>query len=118
MSAEFTRSGDKGLVMLEGDLTLPYAEEMKRAFLKAILDTDSVTVSFGSVRDVDLTCLQLLCSAHRSAVRFKKQVAFSGALPSLVRSAMEMAGYSRLKGCGVGCEDSCLWMEIMGARHE
>lgn len=99
MSAEFTKSDDKGSILLEGDLTLPHAEDMRKAFMKAILDTDTITVSFGNVRDIDLTCLQLLCSAHRSAARFNKQIAFSGILPPLVRKAVVTAGYSHLRGC-------------------
>jgi len=118
MSATFIQSGDKGVVTLEGDLTLPHAEELKKVFLKALLKADDVAVGFGNIQDVDLSCLQLLCSAHRSAVRFKKQVAFSKGLPQELRNAAEAAGYVRLKGCRLDCEKSCLWMEAAGARHE
>jgi anti-anti-sigma regulatory factor len=118
MSATFTQTGNKGVVTLKGDLTLRHAEEMKKVLLKALLNADSVTVSFGNIREVDLSCLQLLCSAHRSAVRLKKQVAFSEDLPRAMRNAAEVAGYARLKGCRLDCEGSCLWMEAAGARHE
>ena len=110
MSTTFTKTGDSGVLTLEGELTLPYAEELKKALLRAILDTDDVSIAFGNVQDVDLSCLQLLCSAHRSAVRLKKRVSFASGLPPAVKEAAETAGYARLKGCKLDLDKSCLWM--------
>lgn len=119
MSATFKQSGDKGIIMLEGELTLPHAEEMKKAFLKALLDADDVAVRFKNIKDVDLSCLQLLCSVHRSAVRLKKQVRFDGSPPQVFKAAAKAAGYARLKGCklDLDCEGSCLWKETTGYSH-
>jgi ABC-type transporter Mla MlaB component len=122
MSATLTLSGNKAAVKLEGDLTLPYAEEIKKVFIKALLDADNVSVGFGKVRDVDLSCLQLLCSAHRSGVRFKKRMEFSGEPAAEMLNAAAAAGYSLLKGCLKGCkqdcEKVCLWMKAFGAHYD
>jgi STAS domain len=90
---------------------------LKGIFIKALQDTDEVSIAMENVQNVDLSCLQLFCSAHRSAVRFKKHVAFSGSPPPAMRNASEAAGYARLKGCKLDCEKSCLWMAA-GAHHE
>jgi anti-anti-sigma regulatory factor len=111
MSATFTKTGDTGVVKLDGDLTLSNAEEIKKTLIKAILDSDSVKVKFGKVQNVDLSCLQLLCSAHRSAERFHKQMSFGGPLPPVVMSAATSAGYADLKGCRPDCKGICLWLK-------
>ncbi|HEY6009956.1 MAG TPA: STAS domain-containing protein [Nitrospirota bacterium] len=122
MSATLTRTGGNAFVTLDGDLTLPHAEEIKSVFIKALLDADSLLLRFGGVRDVDLSCLQLICSAHRSGVRFKKRMDFSGEAPEEMLNAAEEAGYSLLKGCLKGCrqdcEKICLWMKAFGENNE
>lgn len=111
MNATFKLAGKKGVITLEGDLTLPHAEALKDIFLKALQTSDDVTVAMENVHNTDLSCLQLFCSAHRSAARVKKHLAFHGNPPPDLRSAAEAAGYARLKGCKLDCEGSCLWMD-------
>ncbi len=110
MIAMFKLSGKSGVLTLEGELTLPYAEELRKALLRALLDTYDISIGFGSVQEVDVSCLQLLCSAHRSAVRLKKRVCIEGSLPPVMNEAVEAAGYARLKGCKLDCDKSCIWM--------
>jgi anti-anti-sigma regulatory factor len=117
MSAIFKRSGNKGVITLEGELTLPHAEELKGVFIKALQDADEVSIDFKNVRDVDLSCLQLFCAAHRSAVRLKKHVTFSKKPPTALLEAAETAGFTHLKGCKLGSAISCLW-KAAGADHE
>ena len=118
MSATFKQTGNRGVITLSNDLTLPHAEELKKIFIKALVDTDDVSIVMENVHDVDLSCLQMLCSAHRSAVRFKKKVSFSGNLPQALKDAVRAAGFERLTGCRLDCEKSCLWMAVTGANHD
>ncbi len=104
-------------ITLAGALTVHRAGEMKKALLQSILDADDVSVRFDQVQEADLSCFQMLCSAHRSAVRFNKRLHFSGELPRLFIEAAEAAGFSRLKGCKLDCEQSCLWMTVAGVPH-
>ncbi len=117
MSSIRNLSSEKGILHLEGDLTLPTAAELRALLIKSLIDADSVTVRFGAVQDLDLSCLQLLCSAHRSAVRLKKQIRFEGNLPKVLQETAEAAGYSRVKGCQLDTEKSCLWVAVGGAKH-
>ena len=79
--------------------------------IKALIDADRVDVVFGSVTDMDISCLQLLCSAHRSASRMKKQLSLSGDWPELLKQTVEEAGYVRLAGCRLDVNHSCLWIK-------
>lgn len=117
MSATLKQSGNKAVITLEGELTLPFAEELKGIFIKALMHADEVFIVFQNVQDVDLSCLQLLCAAHRSAVRLKKHVTFSEGPTTVMKKAVETAGFAHLKGCTLGSEKSCLW-KAAGAHHE
>ncbi len=117
MGATLKQAGAGRLVTLEGDLTLPHAKEMKKAFLKALVEADDVSIGFDDVQEVDLSCLQMLCSVHRSALRLKKQVRFGDTSPKILKAAADAAGYSRLKGCKLDCERSCLWIAVAGENH-
>ena len=117
MGVTLKRSGDTRIVLLEGDLTLPQAPEIRTAFMKALVEADDVLICFGNVRELDLSCLQLLCSAHRSAARLKKRVRFEGDVPKKLYDAADIAGYSHLKGCKFDAGKSCLWIAAAGANH-
>jgi anti-anti-sigma regulatory factor len=117
MGATLKQSGDTRIILLEGDLTLPHAPEIRTAFMKALVEADDVLIRFGNVRELDLSCLQLLCSAHRSAARLKKRVRFEGDVPRKLSDAADTAGYSHLKGCKLDTENSCLWIAAAGANH-
>jgi len=117
MGSTVTVSNDRGTITLDGDLTLPHTEELRGLFLKALVNADDVSLRFADVHEVDLSCLQVLCSAHRSAVRLRKQLRFDGEPPEALKSAVLAAGFSRLKGCKLDCGESCLWLAAGGANH-
>jgi anti-anti-sigma regulatory factor len=104
-------SGKQGNITLDGNLTVGQAEELRRFLIKAIIDAQQVRLDFGTVTDVDLSCLQLLCSAHRSASRMKKSISLSGDWPEVFKNTVEEAGYSRLTGCRLDVDHSCLWVK-------
>ena len=109
MAITLNASGEKATLTLSGDVTVEHADEMRSALIKALIDNGTVTLAFGSLTRVDLSCLQLLCSAHRSAVRLNKRLAFSGSWPELFKQCVEDAGYARYSGCHRDMDHSCLW---------
>lgn len=114
--SKFKRQGKKGVLTFEGELTLEHAEKVRSALIKALIEADAVEIAFNSVGSMDLTFLQLLCSAHRSAVRFNKRLAFADGRPEALIRIMQGAGFARTTGCGLDCEKSCLWR--LGAVRE
>ena len=104
------QSGKQGNVTLDGNLTVGQAEGLRILLIKALIDAEQVRVDFGTVTDVDLSCLQLLCSAHRSAGRMKRSISLSGDWPELFKKIVEEAGYSRLSGCHLDVNHNCLWV--------
>ena len=117
MSSIASIENNRGIVHLDGNLTLSQAVEIKALFIKALVSADEVNISFGEVPDVDLSCLQLICSAHRSALRLNKKLAIKGNAPQAFKDAMSAAGYSRLKGCKLDKDQSCVWSGLCGDGH-
>jgi anti-anti-sigma regulatory factor len=119
MQATFNQSGHKSYITLEGDLTLAHAEALKGIFTKALQESDDVSIAIVTVENLDLSCLQLLCSAHLSAMRSKKKITFIGSPPQAFNDAVEAAGLTRgAAGCKLDNGYSCLWMSVKGDRHE
>lgn len=92
----------KAQVKFDGDLTLfrslSFKEELERA-----LKSPQVEVSFGEVGEVDLSFVQVLVAARKSASRDGKELAvrrenFPPALEDLVREAGLDRGGESVKG--------------------
>jgi anti-anti-sigma regulatory factor len=111
MALAYQEANNHGILKLAGDLTLGQAEELRMILIKAIISVDQLTLEFDDVHEVDLSCLQLFCSVHRSAVRMNKQVAFSGRYPAAFEKVVRDAGYARTTGCHLDCFSSCLWVK-------
>ncbi len=109
MSSTIEMNGNRGIITLDGDLTLADAKTFRTHLIKALIDSDEVTVRFGDVAAVDLSCIQLLCSAHRSAVRLNKRLALQPGWPERFQQVAQDAGFSRSAGCRLDMQNSCLW---------
>ncbi|OQX27007.1 MAG: hypothetical protein BWK80_07600 [Desulfobacteraceae bacterium IS3] len=104
-------SDNGGILTLDGELTIACAEELRAMLISALENAGSVHVRFKNINDVDLSCLQIFCSAHRSAIDMNKSLTISRKGSEVFRRAAEAAGFSRKKGCILDFEDSCLWIE-------
>lgn len=105
------RSVRRGTVTFEGELTWDRADSIREKLIREIIDADSVEIRLGRVTAVDLSFLQLLCAAHRSAVRLNKKISLTGRSPLPFKEAVKDAGYARTIGCSPEREESCLWSE-------
>ncbi len=105
-------TGDSCILTLGGELTIEQAVEIKKALLTALGSTDYLILDFEKVIEADLTCLQLLCSAHRMSVRLNKRLILSGKRSEAFRNLCKTAGFQRHTGCIHDTQESCLWKEI------
>jgi ABC-type transporter Mla MlaB component len=109
MSIKLKRTAKKGLILCDGELTLDHAEELRSVLIKALIDVDRVELDMEKVTRVDLSCLQLLCSAHRSAERMNKLLALRHGRPDELNRVAGEAGYLRRAGCRLDSDKTCLW---------
>jgi anti-anti-sigma factor len=101
--------GEAGVLKLDGDLTVERADELKEALLEAIRSVNKVFYNVEGVTSVDLACLQLLCSAHRTAASMNKEFAEQGSRPEVFEEVIESAGFARHMGCTEQTRQNCLW---------
>ncbi len=99
---------NSGRLVLAGDLTIQHVADMRAVLLEALQKVQQLIVDMSKVTDIDVSCLQLLCSAHRTYIKSGKAIAFKDTRPAAVNRVMEAAGYSP-HVCGAGEAMSCLW---------
>ena len=97
------------IVAVSGPMTIDKIDEIKRDLLEAFQLGKDVELSLAGVTDVDLSGLQLLCSAHRTSL--VRGVAFSvtGGDAGALYSVAMLAGMPRHVGCAQDDTGSCIW---------
>lgn len=108
MNHSFTQSGETGVLAMGGALTIEDAAELKIAIVDALGATSRLVLDLAQVATADLCCLQLFCSAHRTAERSGKILEFGNAGQGFA-GGLEEAGYVRHVGCLQGACSDCLW---------
>ncbi|MCP4109463.1 MAG: STAS domain-containing protein [Desulfobacteraceae bacterium] len=108
---EFTvnSSGNEGILMMGGNLTIDRANEIRADLLKSINSVKHLDIKLDKVTDIDLSCLQLLCSAHRTAEKLNKNLTLNINGCEIVRQIVKEAGYSQNRGCALNHGKTCLW---------
>ena len=96
--------------LLTGDLTLQSAGAVKEIFSKAIAAKGDATFYFEKVDDVDLSFVQILCSAHRTAHEKGKKFNFEGEWPASFLQVLEESGLNVHVGCSLEGGVECPWI--------
>lgn len=104
---------DTGRLVLTGGLTIQHVADLRAVLLEALQKVEQLTLDMSGVTDIDVPCLQLLCSAHRTFLKSGKTIEIkTGEIrterPAVVSGVMQAAGYSQ-HVCGAGEAMSCLW---------
>jgi len=101
---------DNGEVLLSGELNINQVRGIREALLRAIESYPVTRVRLEEVVDVDAAFLQLLCSAHRSAVDAGKELRLLVDTSPLFRQQLRECGFIRHIGCRLDCNGSCIWV--------
>jgi len=107
--------GNKGELVLAGSLTVENASAIKDILKKTLKEEDVVFVSVDADALVDISFLQLLCSAHRTAAKLGKPFVLRHKPAGGFSLAVINAGYVRKRGCARDKDGTCLWV---GGPHE
>lgn len=104
------RLKDRVRLTLEGAVTVNRAADLRDALLKSLAQGDNIEVDCEQVTEVDLTFLQLMCSAHRSARAAKKVLTIVDREKSAIGDTVVRAGFNYQKSCGDDSMGDCLWV--------
>jgi anti-anti-sigma regulatory factor len=111
MDMNITRSAEAFYLKLDGGWTIERAGELKSALLDALSDNHRIVLDFEATTELDLTALQLFCSAHRASLRLGRQIEIQGQGSPIFYQMVRDAGFLRSLGCHKDLEKSCLWKE-------
>ena len=90
-----------------GSATIAYVQQFKEALAEAVKQYPDLHVDCAEVTEADCSCLQLLCSAHRSCQTLRLTPATHQALTEVIASA----GFERMQGCCLADDkNSCIWI--------
>lgn len=110
MQADMVRSTEACIVRLRGNLTVEHAQELKHVLLDALQDSERIVIELEGITDVDLSFLQLLCSAHRTSMKLGRELTLFGDRSEIFKMAVSDAGFPRILGCHEDPDRGCLWI--------
>jgi len=100
---------DMAFIRVTGELTISYSSELKQALLEAVGSSDRIVLDMDGAEAVDLPCIELLCSAHRTSISAGKAFGITGNSFSKLRPIMMESGFERHRGCVLDSNKSCIW---------
>jgi len=109
MQVKPAESEATGVLKLEGRLTIERTHELKDTLLDALKRKDEVIIDLKDAMEVDVSFLQLLCSAHKSALQMNKNLIIGSERSSALRTVVHQAGYIRTLCCLGDPNQDCLW---------
>ena len=104
------KDDERGRLVLAGELTLEHIRQLHEELRSSMENVRELDMDISGVVETDLSFLQLLCSAHRTAVKTGKTLNLINDIPEVVRQAMEDNGYSGQSSCSLDAGQTCLWM--------
>ncbi len=106
---KITKKKDVTQVAINGAMTICQAAELKAGLLKAFETGKPVEIQVAGVTEVDVTGLQLICSAHRSSLERGCTLKVSGTDSEGFARVAQQAGMLRHAGCSHDVTNSCIW---------
>ena len=108
MEITFNKKKDKECTMaLSGQLTVGHASELHQSILKGLEEAKTLRLDLRAVRDLDVSTLQIMCSAHKTAKRQGKEFLVSN-LSRELKDVIIRTGYTR-ESEDQTTSGSCLW---------
>jgi anti-anti-sigma regulatory factor len=81
-------------LIMEGALTIERAAELKEMLLGAMRNSGSVVIRFMENSRIDISFLQLICAAHRSAINTGRNLKLYQNIPENLLKEIRSAGYA------------------------
>ncbi|MBA3014120.1 MAG: STAS domain-containing protein [Proteobacteria bacterium] len=93
---------------LSGELTLGFATELKEALTQALNAAPEIVIELENDAEVDLSCLQLFCAAHQTAMSLGLKMSLAMKHNKQFQDVTCLAGLCREKKCAIHPEMGCL----------
>ena len=110
MNCSLEQSEETATFFISGSMTIEDAANLKTTIAGVLADSALIEIDLSATGTTDLSCLQVLCAAHRAAVVAGKTLSLRNA-PDSLRTCLEDAGFPRQTGCLHHEDETCLWQE-------
>ena len=98
------------IIVTSGDrLTIENAAEFSRIIREALEAAHLVAVEFEPTVEIDITGVQILCSACKSAADSGKVFSYHGPQPQALTDIITSSGAERHSACKHNNNSSCIW---------
>lgn len=94
---------------IKGELTIQRVVEIREVICDAFSEGGNLTLDLQRVTDIDLTGLQLLCSAHISSITRGKEFSVKFPAEESIKNIVNDAGFLRHTGCAGDVKHTCIW---------
>ncbi|MDD2898929.1 MAG: STAS domain-containing protein [Desulfuromonadaceae bacterium] len=110
MSCNCSVREDGQMVITSGDrLTIECAAEFSRCISEAFEASQVVAVEFDPAVEIDITGVQVLCSACKSAAQSGKKFSYHGPQPQALTDIIASSGAERNAACKHNNDSLCIW---------
>jgi anti-anti-sigma regulatory factor len=99
----------KESVVMEGALTVSRVAGLRDELLTVLKAADHIDLDLRRVTEIDLSMLQLFCSAHKTAVTEDKVLVMIDSSTEVAKNTAGLNGYLRQQGCSLDQNKTCLW---------
>jgi anti-anti-sigma regulatory factor len=90
-------------------LTIETASEFMRFLREGLEASQTVSVELEPAVEIDLTGIQLFCSACKTAAAQGKTFSYHGPRPQALEDMIEACGAQRHAACKQNMDSNCLW---------
>lgn len=98
------------IIVTSGDrLTIENAAEFSRIVREALESSSVVELEFEQTVEIDITGLQIICSACKSAANSGKIFSYHGLQPQALADIIKISGAERRAACKHNNDSTCIW---------
>ena len=108
IKVKMSDNGELATVIVGETLTIETCTEFKQALSNALDTARQVVLDAHQLQQVDITALQLICSACRSASSRNRSVTFGDYIPSCYETLRTVIGAHQSNHCNH--TESCIWV--------
>ena len=103
------RENGEIIVTSGGRLTIENAAEFSRILCEALEASKNVAIEFEPDVEIDITGVQVLCSACKSAAKAGSVFSYHGPQPQALAEVIASSGAERNAICKFNNNTNCLW---------
>ena len=108
LNSSYRENGE--IVITSGDrLTIENAAEFARLVREALEASKNVSVEFEPAVEIDITGMQILCSACKTAAAAGNTFSYHGLQPDALAVLISASGAERRTVCKHNNDSTCIW---------